>query len=227
MVREPTRRSICGLPSCEELEKPARAVAQRAHDALAGGAAKDEFGVRPVPELTDIEPGLDHALEVIGAEALEKEPSKQAEAALASEGGGEVDEVGISVGGDDDVGAVLDVAVDDTAGVDSLDDAPETVEELGRQLAVSEVGAAAALDVLDEEGVRVEATEESRHAGGAVKVSVYALLPTDEPGTEERAEQPAAGAVVLDDRTLAAVLDQQQVGAGGGGGADAAPNVMR
>jgi len=134
-----------------------------------------------VPKLTDEELGLDDGSEVVGAEALEGEAAKVPEATGTGEGRGEVHDVRPAAVGHHDVGAILDVAVDDAARVDTLYHPLKSEEELRGELAVGVLGAIASVDVLHYEGMTVEHADKSGHAGSSRERAVDARFSADEP----------------------------------------------
>jgi len=127
---------------------------------------------------------------------------------------------------DDDVGAVLDVTVDDPARVDAPHDGEEAVEELAGELTIGVLRAVAPLDVLDEEGVAVEEADEAGDAGGSSEGLVDVGLAADEPRADERAEEPAAGLEVLEHGARSVVLEDKQRGPGAAAGAELAVKVL-
>jgi hypothetical protein len=170
-----------------------------------------ELGVGRCADASHEQSGFYDCAEIVYPEALEDEAAQGAKAPLTREGGGEVYDVGLEVVCDDDVGAVLQVAVDDAASMHTFDDAQQLVKELRWECPVGVFGTASPLDVLDEDGVGVGLADDAGDAGRAAEDVVDALFAADKPWCDEGAEQPAGGAVILHHRALAAVFEQEQL----------------
>jgi hypothetical protein len=162
-----------------------------------------------VPDATYEQASLHNRALIIMAETLKRESAEEPEPTFPGEGGREVNDVWMEILRDDDVGAVLDVAMDHASFVDTIHDILEPLEEQKGKTAVRIVRTRAALHMLDHECLGIQSAEEWGHALDPVESLIDTFLTADQPRAHEGTQQPPADRVVLHNAATPAILNEQ------------------
>ncbi len=148
-----------------------------------------------------------HGPSVRAAHLREEEADQRIGVPAGDDRRGEVDDVRLPFGADQDVPAA-EIAVRDAACVNPFEDPLEPIEEMRLDLAGEGSAEIPPGDMFQGDRLPVDPPQEARHAGEASKVPIGSSLPVELGGPQKKAHRPRARSDVLDDEHALAVAGQ-------------------